>query len=148
MRIHVTLLVLLVLSSLGCQRGPASRTPATKPSLPVADPERPVKEGSAGGEVESTRGIVNEADMIRILSTRLPAGTPLDTAQAFMEGEGFECSLKAKGQFGEHQGIDYLYCDRSEDSGMFLVSRRWQVAIIVRDEKVAEIEASTGLVGL
>jgi hypothetical protein len=119
-----------------------------KPSPPAVDPASPAKEGGARVETESTRGIANEADMIRILGSRLPAGTPLETARAFMKEEGFECSLKTKGRFGDREGIDYLYCDRSEASGMFLVSRRWQVAIIVRDEKVVEIDASTGLVGL
>jgi hypothetical protein len=105
-------------------------------------------ERAAGRKLESTRGIVNEADMIRILSTRLPAGTRLETARAFIEGEGFKCSLKTNGRFGDREGIDYLYCDRSEASGMFLVSRRWQVAIIIRDENVVEVDVSTGLVGL
>lgn len=148
MRIDVTLLVLLVLTSVGCQRGPGRRTPASKPSPPVADPERPIKEGGAGREVESTPGIVNEADMIRLLSSRLPAGTPLEMARAFMEREGFKCSLTTNGHFGDRKAIDYLYCTRSEDSGMALVDRRWLVAIIHESGQVVEIDASTGLVGL
>ena len=119
-----------------------------EPPPPARDSESAAKEDDAEKEPDATRGIVSEVDMIRVLSGRLSVGTPLETARAFMEAQGFKCSLITHGQFGDRQGIDYLYCRRSDDSGMALVDRRWQVAIILGDGKVVEIDASTGLVGL
>ena len=47
-----------------------------------------------------------------------------------------KCSRTIGGSFNDRKGLDYVYCDRSEGSG--LVERRWQVAIVHREGKVTE----------
>jgi hypothetical protein len=92
-----------------------------------------------------TRGIEEPPRMVEAILGRVPVGTPVDDAQRFMEREGFTCTRTADGKFLDREGLDYVYCDRSEGEGV--VQRRWQVAIVHRDGKVAEVLASTGLVG-
>ena len=82
--------------------------------------------------------------MVETVQGQVPPGTPVDEALRFMEREGFKCSRTVNGSFGERNGLDYLYCDRSEGG---IVQRRWQAAIVHRDGKVAEVLARTGLVG-
>ena len=39
----------------------------------------------------------------------LPVGTPLAEAKDFMTREGYKCSVERNGEFGNHEGIDYIY---------------------------------------
>ena len=91
-----------------------------------------------------TRGIEEPPQMVAAVLGRIPLGTPVEEAQGFMEREGFRCSRIANAAFGERNGLDYVYCDRTEGT---VVSRRWQVALVYRDGLVVEVLASTGLVG-
>ncbi|MBY0459791.1 MAG: hypothetical protein K2V38_20925 [Gemmataceae bacterium] len=84
--------------------------------------------------------------MAETVRERVPLGTPVDEAQAFMAREGFKCQRQTNAPFGDRDGLDYVYCDRAESKG-WLVSRRWQIALVHRDGKVTEILAATGLVG-
>ncbi len=71
----------------------------------------------------------------------IPVGSSIEDAQHLMEAEGCECS---------HQQDDkgtFLYCDIHKNDQTF-VSRRWQVIIYYKDEKVTSVSTSTGLVGL
>src|SRR5262245_18700038 len=83
----------------------------------------------------ATRGIHDSAKMVETIRARVTVGSSFDDAQRFMQGEGFSCRHIANGSWGDCQGIDYLYCDRSEAAGG-LVARRWQVAIIHQGGKV------------
>lgn len=71
-------------------------------------------------------------------------GTPVADARRIMEGHGFTCSIVTNGSFGDLQGADYLYCDHSSGAA---VRRRWQAALLLADQKVADIRVTTGLVG-
>src|SRR5262245_40488979 len=96
------------------------------------------------GPRSETRGIEEPARMVEAILMHVPIGTPVDDAQRFMEGEGLKCSRTTNGRFGDRDGLDYVYCDRSEGG---LVQRRWRMAIGYRDGKVTEVLADTGLVG-
>jgi hypothetical protein len=91
-----------------------------------------------------TSGIEESPRMVETILSQIPVGTPVDDAQRFMEREGFKCSRSIGESFGDHKGLDYIYCDRSEG---LVVQRRWQVALVHRNGKVIEVLASTGLVG-
>ena len=97
-----------------------------------------------GSSHSVTRGVQEPRRMIAAILGQIPVGTSVADAERFMRPEGFKCSETTNGEFLDRQGLDYLYCDRS-DSG--IVQRRWQVAIVHRDGKVSEVLASTGLVG-
>lgn len=91
-----------------------------------------------------TQGIEEPPRMVETVLGQIPIGTPIDDAQRFMEWEGFACSRSTNAKFLNREGLDYVYCDRSEGGA---VQRRWQVAVVYRDGKVVEVLASTGLVG-
>ena len=91
-----------------------------------------------------THGVQETIRMVQIVTEKIPIGTPIDDARRFMELEGFEYSRKTNEPFLDRNGLDYIYCDRSDGS---LIQRRWQIAVIHRDGKVSEVLASTGLVG-
>lgn len=78
----------------------------------------------------------------------VPLQTPISDARRMMEKAGFQCEMEENSDFMEgkklHKNIDYLYCDKSQKR---LVSRRWQVAIVVRTNKVQDVYVSTGLIG-
>jgi hypothetical protein len=97
-----------------------------------------------------TRGLKDAASMKALLQRNLPVGTSAKKARLFMEREGFKCSLMRNKSFSEEgvvrEGIDYLYCERSDSAG-FLVSRRWQVAIVLKMDSVSEVLVSVGLIG-
>lgn len=92
-----------------------------------------------------TRGIEEPERMVEVILRHAPVGTPIDDAQQFMEQEGFRCSRSTNQPFGDRENLNYIYCDRSEG---FLVLRRWQVAIVHHDDRVVEVLAGTGLIGL
>jgi hypothetical protein len=92
-----------------------------------------------------TRGIAEPSRMVEVVLSQVPVGTPIEDAQRFMEREGFKCSRTTNGHFLDRKGLDYVYCDRTEASGW--IDCRWQVAIVHRDGKVAEVLASYGLTG-
>ncbi len=86
------------------------------------------------------------------LAERIPPGTPLPTAQAFMEQEGFRCSLKRQGVFIErtwfgskeprHEDLDFLYCRRTQNAGHPLMACIWEVAVVVEDDTVQNLLVS------
>ena len=98
--------------------------------------------GCAGAR-SATREIDKPERMVQAVMNGVPIGTPVDEAQRFMEGEGFQCRREANAKFLDRGGLDYLYCNRYGGS---IVKRRWQVAVVHRGGKVVEVLASTGLV--
>lgn len=91
-----------------------------------------------------TQGIEDPPRMVEAIVDRVPVGTPVDDAQRFMQREGFSCSRRTNEAFLDREGLNYIYCSRSEGG---IVRRKWKVAILHRDGKVIEVLASTGLVG-
>ena len=102
--------------------------------------------GSAGLPTV-TRDVAGPPRMVEAVLGRVPVGTPVEDAHRFMESEGFACSREVNDEDDDADGLDCLYCDRS-DGGLFSwVLRRWQVSIYHRDGKVVEVKANTGFVG-
>jgi hypothetical protein len=93
-----------------------------------------------------TKGVSDPGRMVALIEDRVPLGAPVEDAERFMRSEGFTCTRVIHGDWGERRGLDYPYCDRSEQAGGW-VDRRWQIAVFQRDEKVTEVLANTGLVG-
>jgi hypothetical protein len=91
-----------------------------------------------------THGIEEPRRMTEAILRQIPAGTPIDDAQQFMEQEGFKCSREDNEAFRDPSGMNYIYCVRSEGS---IVTRRWQVAVVHRKGKVVEVLAITWLIG-
>lgn len=79
----------------------------------------------------------------------VPVGTSLANAKHIMEQRRFTCSLMTNSNFGDLKAIDFLYCDRSDSSNIVtpIVVRRWQVALILGDGKVSDVQVTTGLIG-
>jgi hypothetical protein len=83
------------------------------------------------------------------LLQNVPLGRPVQEARKFMEHEGFTCTLRKNETFYErcawydsgpkHDGIDFLECRRVQDDGSFLMSRFWNVALVLKDERVSDI---------
>ena len=96
--------------------------------------------------VRVTAGIEQPALMQSTLVKNIPKGTPLADAKRFMEREGFECSITRNGSFSGRDGIDYIYCDRHDRVDIW-VSRRWQIALVLEDDTVADVSVSHGLIG-
>ena len=76
----------------------------------------------------------------------VPVGTPLADARHIMEQHQFKCSVMTNSSFGDLKAADFLYCDHSESAGSPVI-RRWQVALVLSDSKIADVRVSTGLVG-
>ena len=97
-----------------------------------------------------TTGITEPTVMKSTLREKIPDRTTLAEAKDFMEREGFECSIKRNGSFSEEgvsrDGIDYLYCDRHDRVDTW-VSRRWQIALVLKDGTVNDVYVSQGLIG-
>jgi len=77
----------------------------------------------------------------------IPLGTTPTNAELIMQQQGFVCSIK-HGDFQDGSNVvkntDFIYCDKSEGS---IVQRRYQVALVLTDNKVSDVKLSTGLVG-
>jgi ketosteroid isomerase-like protein len=85
-----------------------------------------------------TQGVRDQAEWTRQLEVAVPVGISVDSAQATMERNGFEC----------HHGVDsvaYLWCDKSTNAGN-LVRERWQAVINLDHGQVYERRAFFGLI--
>lgn len=80
----------------------------------------------------------------------IPLGTTATNAELTMKQNGFECSVRNDGFIDAskvvNKGVFFIYCDKSQSAGWPVV-RRYQVALVLADDKVTEIDLSTGLVG-
>lgn len=116
----------------------------------------PLFSGCAGWR---TFGITDRAVMREFLLEAVPIGTNVKDAQAFMVREGFSCTIERNSSFSERndddpergphrtlEGIDYLYCDRTE-LAHFLIDRRWQIAFVLNGETVSDLIVNVGLIG-
>jgi hypothetical protein len=108
---------------------------------------------TAGGCVCSrfvTADIWEPRQMVETVLRLAPVGTPIDDAQRMMEREGFKCSRVTNGDFfvsireeqkvdteEQREGLDFVRCSRLHDG--CLVYSTWEVALVHRDGKVAEV---------
>lgn len=99
--------------------------------------------------------ISDRTRMRTALLEAVPLGTSVVDAERFMASERFHCTLNRNASFAEqqdgghsvvHEGIDYLYCDRFDRAG-FMVSRRWQIALVLEDESVKDMIVNAGMIG-
>jgi hypothetical protein len=79
----------------------------------------------------------------------IPVGTSLADAQRIMEQHLFICSTMTNSSFGDLKAADFLYCDRRDSDSRVtpIVTRRWQVALVVADGKISAVRVATGLIG-
>ena len=89
--------------------------------------------------------VTDPARMRDTLLALAPVGTGVDSAMQRLARVGFACT-RNHGTFGDHPVADYLYCDASGAS-QASVSRRWQVAVFLEGDHVADVSAKTGLIG-
>jgi hypothetical protein len=79
----------------------------------------------------------------------IPVGTASTNAEFIMHQQGFECSIK-HGDFLDGSNVvknaDYIYCDKSVTEG-WPVQRRYQVALVLTNDRISAVKLSTGLVG-
>lgn len=111
--------------------------------------------GSFQGGKDGFRMHTSSKEMKQEILRLVPLGTQIDDARKVMEANGFKCTLRENGSFGDVEygryltpiqiGIDYLYCDHEIPIGFDCV-RRYQIALVNRDGSVAEVLVSIGLI--
>ena len=88
----------------------------------------------------------------------IPIGSRIDFAKATLEAKGFTCALahiepfvgddpSNSGRSIAHSPSDFLWCD-SVGWGGFLIDKRWQIILVMKDDAVASVEARVSLTGL
>ncbi|HUA39215.1 MAG TPA: hypothetical protein VMA35_12560 [Candidatus Sulfopaludibacter sp.] len=79
----------------------------------------------------------------------VPVGTPLAQAQRIMERHHFACSAKTNSSFGDWKAAGFLYCERRDTDRQVtpMVTRHWQVALILADGKVSAVRVTMELMG-
>ena len=92
----------------------------------------------------------NAKAMKQEIAKQIPIGSNIKDAKRIMEANGFKCKLEEQGSFAEmgkderfvrrHDNVDFLYCDK--EKGGFICSRRWQIAIVHKDDIVSDIFVS------
>ncbi|HMV43781.1 MAG TPA: hypothetical protein PK079_09875 [Leptospiraceae bacterium] len=82
----------------------------------------------------------------KTLLKHIPIGSSIPEAIRILKQNDFECSIIEKGEFLEERNINFIYCNHYEMVGLF-ISRRWQIAILLKKEKVDDIHLTTGLLG-
>ncbi|GEM_PF-1841470 len=87
--------------------------------------------------------------MKHYLNQKIPVGTPVNVARQILQSKRFEVSLEFGQAFTEEgkvrRNLDYLYGDRHDG---FIFQRRWQVAVVFKENKVTEILVSTAIIAL
>ncbi len=90
---------------------------------------------------------------------QIPVGTPSGQVIGLLEKNNIEYELHRNEAFAEsstatgksvlHENIDYIYIDH-ETGTHFLsfVAQRWQIGIVLKEDRVADVLISYGLTGL
>ncbi len=105
-------------------------------------------------EVYAIDGPATQAAVLKII----PIGSKIDFAKTTMEAKGFQCSMAYNKPYagddpagGRHQidypAADFLWCD-SERPFRILISKRWQVIFVMKNDTVASLAVGVGLTGL
>jgi hypothetical protein len=88
-----------------------------------------------------THGADGDRDWARRLAAAVPVGIPADSARALLERNGFHCQAGV-------DSVASLWCEKESGGRDRIVRRHWQAVLTVdADNRVAEVRASTGLVG-
>jgi hypothetical protein len=89
------------------------------------------------------------AEMRQELLTHIPLGTLQSVALATMQKNGFTCRLMRDASFSAmgtvYEHINFIYGDREKSTGY--ISRRWQIALVLKAAEVVDILVSYGLIG-
>ena len=104
---------------------------------------------AVGGCAHRDRLSGQPAEAVAQIQHWVPVGTSLADAQSIMEQHHFTCSVKKNSSFGDLKAADFLYCDRrdTDHQAAPIVTRHWQVALILADGKVSALRVNMGLVG-
>jgi hypothetical protein len=106
-------------------------------------------------DVFGNNSVSTKAAVLRVV----PVGSKIDHAKQVMESEGLRCVMQYNQKYAEddpnntgkmidHPPADFLWCDSGERSTwMPLVSKRWQIAFVVKDDKVAAVSVGVGVTG-
>ena len=95
----------------------------------------------AGTAKRVTWRLEDPTAMETTITSLVPAGVSIDDAIALMEAEGFDCTVTRNGTFREmrhwsdkgpdHENVDFIRCRRYNSNAGFLMSRIWNVAILL-----------------
>jgi hypothetical protein len=91
----------------------------------------------------ATSEIGNSAEMIAAISEKVPKGTSVAAAKAFMEAEKFEVTEMTKAKWKGKSGVTFLQCLRKDGSPP--IFRKWEVALINDGKVITSVEARTAL---
>lgn len=95
----------------------------------------------AGCDRSITHGAAGKRDWARRLAAAVPVGISADSARALLERNGFQCQAGA-------DSVASLWCEKASGGRAKIVRRHWQAVLTLDAEhRVAEVRASTGLVG-
>ncbi len=90
----------------------------------------------------------DESEARKQLLAIAPVGSDARRALPILENQGFDCKWSQQQGFAGLSGKhDYLYCDLEKTEG-FLVSRRWQLALVHTNYIVTNAQFGIGLTGL
>ena len=99
--------------------------------------------GVTGCDSRATAQIGNSKEMVEALELKVPKGTALPAAKAFMESEKFEVEEMKKARWKGKADINFLKCSRKDGSPP--IFRQWEVALLHDGKVVTSIEARTAL---
>ncbi len=75
----------------------------------------------------------------------VPIGSSLEAAKGTLAQLGFQCGTVRSSEFPSPTAAEVV-CDKLRDDGVW-TPVRWQVALLVADGKVTDLQVSPGLVG-
>ncbi len=80
----------------------------------------------------------------------IPIGTSVEQAKKVLKKNGVKSKTLEDSKFSVGsimiRDIDYLYCDKSK-SGGWMITKRWQFALVYETEKITAVWVSFGLIG-
>jgi ketosteroid isomerase-like protein len=85
-----------------------------------------------------TRGADSDRHWTRRLEAAVPVGTPLDSARATMERNGFRCESNPT-------AVEALWCEKTSSARLRAVRRHWQAWFTVVDGRVTAVRCETEL---
>jgi hypothetical protein len=99
-------------------------------------------------------GPATEAEVLKVI----PVGSNVGFAKTTMEARGFHCHMEYNRRYAgddpaggrrqiDYPAADFLYCN-SERSFRLIISKRWQVIFVVKDETITSVAVGVGLTGL
>ncbi len=100
----------------------------------------------AGATLALSQALPENQERFRVLVTeRAPVGADIDKARAGVEGLGMRCVWVENRAFpGLAAPADYFYCLVQTSAPR---AKQWQVALVPRARKVAEVRATFGVLG-